>query len=53
MYFGLEKDQSNKLKAHAWLRCGFLIVTGGREKDQFKVISQFANVGKLKQSSER
>lgn len=44
LYFGVAKDQSNKLIAHAWLRCGNRIVTGRMEKDRFKTISQFSNL---------
>ncbi len=46
LYLGLAKDESNKLVAHAWLRCGGLIVTGGREKERFIAVAQFARFSK-------
>ena len=42
LYLGLLKDENEKLKAHAWLRSGDTIAIGGREIDQYKVISTFA-----------
>ncbi|MDR3287863.1 MAG: lasso peptide biosynthesis B2 protein [Peptococcaceae bacterium] len=43
---GLEKDEDGKLSAHAWLRCGDLIITGGREKEGFRSVAQFAGAGR-------
>lgn len=40
LYLGLKKD-ANQLEAHAWLRVGEQIVTGGAVKPQFKTISFF------------
>jgi hypothetical protein len=42
LYLGLLKDGGEKLKAHAWLRTGDLIVTGARDMDRFIVVSSFA-----------
>lgn len=42
LYLGLDKDESDKLIAHAWLRCGELTVTGNKEKDRFKVVAKFS-----------
>lgn len=43
LYLGVNKDESNNIKAHAWLRCGQLYVTGGYNKNEFKVVAKFAN----------
>lgn len=40
LYLGLKKN-ADKLEAHAWLRVGEQIVTGGAIQSQFKVISFF------------
>lgn len=42
LYLGLDKNEIGKLTAHAWLRSGSLIVTGGNEKDKFTPVAQFA-----------
>lgn len=42
LYLGVAKDGSNQLMAHAWLRCGQLILTGGDERDGFKEVARFA-----------
>lgn len=42
IYFGLAKDARGDLCAHAWLRCGGRIVTGGRGCHGFAVVSTFA-----------
>lgn len=42
LYLGVNKDKNN-LNAHAWLRCGQVIVTGGYNKGAFKVVAKFAN----------
>lgn len=41
-YFGLAKDPSKQLKAHAWVRSGTLVLTGAQVRDQFKVVATFA-----------
>ena len=40
LYLGLKKN-AHKLEAHAWLRVGEQIVTGGAIQSQFKVVSFF------------
>jgi hypothetical protein len=42
IYLGLAKDGEENLTAHAWLRCAEVTVVGTRGKDQFMVISSFA-----------
>lgn len=44
IYFGLSKDEdASKLKAHAWTRSGSQIITGAKERHQFKIVSTFGN----------
>jgi hypothetical protein len=42
IYFGVKKDESNNLKAHAWLRVGSKIVLGGEIADQYNVVSTYS-----------
>ncbi len=42
LYLGTSKDENLKLIAHAWLRAGDAIVTGGEGKDGFTVVSTFS-----------
>ncbi|MDJ1173966.1 lasso peptide biosynthesis B2 protein [Roseofilum capinflatum] len=42
LYLGLKKN-ADKLEAHAWLRVGQEIITGGAIESQFKVISFFGS----------
>jgi hypothetical protein len=42
LYLGAAQDDNRKLIAHAWLRAGDMIVTGGAAKDRFTVVSTFA-----------
>lgn len=42
IYFGTAKDDTGKLVAHAWLRCGPYYITGGEVMDHFVVVSKFA-----------
>lgn len=43
LYLGVCKEESGELKAHAWLRCGKMIVTGEKAKAGFKQLSKFSN----------
>lgn len=43
LYLGITKDGSNKLLAHAWLRCGEMTVTGGKEQSMFKAVAYFSS----------
>ncbi len=45
IYLGISK-QEKKMLAHAWLRCGDKILTGGKEMNEFKQIAMFASVRK-------
>ncbi len=42
LYLGLGKDGGEKLKAHAWLRSGDVIVTGRGSMILFTIVSSFA-----------
>ena len=43
LYLGLAKDAKDELAAHAWLRCGNRILTGGRSSQwQYTVVSTFS-----------
>ena len=44
LYLGMSKDKSNKLIAHAWLRCGNLIITGASESENFKSVIHFSSL---------
>lgn len=41
LYLGVGKDGLNKITAHAWLRCGTVIVTGKEEMHRFTVVAFF------------
>jgi hypothetical protein len=43
LYLGVNKAKDNSMQAHAWLRCGQLIVTGGYNKKEFKEVARFAS----------
>jgi hypothetical protein len=42
IYFGTAKDETGKLIAHAWLRCGPYYITGSEGMEEFVVVSKFA-----------
>lgn len=46
LYLGLAKNAAAQLQAHAWLRCGPRILTGGQGMADFTVISTFAEEDK-------
>ncbi|PKP23165.1 MAG: stage V sporulation protein S [Bacteroidetes bacterium HGW-Bacteroidetes-21] len=41
IYFGVRKENA-KMEAHAWIRCGDIFVTGGRNRSAFTVVSWFS-----------
>lgn len=43
IYFGVFKDEDNKIKAHAWVRCGNMIVNGEKGKEKFTIVSVFGD----------
>ncbi|MBT8342095.1 MAG: lasso peptide biosynthesis B2 protein, partial [Desulfatitalea sp.] len=42
LYLGLTRDDAGALQAHAWLRCGSVVLTGGRDMARYTVVSTFA-----------
>lgn len=42
LYFGVKKDASKNMIAHAWLRVGPKIILGGEVADQYNVVSTFS-----------
>jgi len=42
IYLGVAKEGGNKMIAHAWLRCGNIIVTGKEEMKKFTPIIYFS-----------
>lgn len=47
IFYGLTKDESGKLKAHAWLRSGDWVITGARSRHQYSVVSSHSFEGKV------
>lgn len=43
-YFGVARDEQQRLKAHAWVRCGREFVAGGAGHQCFAVVASFASV---------
>lgn len=43
LYLGVAREGENKLNAHAWLRSGRVLVTGGYGWSRFKVVAKFSN----------
>ena len=43
LYLGVAKDEDAKLCAHAWLRCGNVILTGREGVNRFTVLSTFGD----------
>lgn len=48
LYLGATKEKDRELYAHAWLRSGDLIVTGGGIHERFKVLSTFGSKEPIK-----
>ena len=42
VYLGVNKDTSNNMKAHAWIRCGEIFVTGG-DGTGYATVAKFSN----------
>lgn len=43
LYFGLLKDNEGEFMAHAWLRSGGTILSGGGELDRYTIVGKFIN----------
>lgn len=48
LYLGVNKNSGNEMKAHAWLRCGHVFVTGGYIKSEFREVARFGNGSAVK-----
>lgn len=44
LYLGMAKDKTDKLSAHAWLRCGNSIILGGNERPGFTTVAYFSAI---------
>jgi hypothetical protein len=55
LYLGVSRDPSKTsgLSAHAWLRCGKLILTGAQGHEKFAVVSTFSTGPYLKKKPSR
>jgi len=42
IYFGVSIDEQNKMKAHAWLKCNNIIISGKEGMNKFTVVSFFS-----------
>lgn len=42
IYLGVNKDKNNDMKAHAWIRCGEMFVTGG-DGTGYATVAKFSN----------
>ncbi|MEH7112169.1 lasso peptide biosynthesis B2 protein [Neobacillus niacini] len=42
LYLGVAKDETGKMIAHAWLRCGSYYVSGFEGMEKFTVVGKFA-----------
>jgi hypothetical protein len=40
-YFGVLKNNEDKIEAHAWLKCGEFVVTGWRRISEYNIIGRF------------
>lgn len=45
LYLGVGRDAEKGFVAHAWLRCGETIITGGQSRDRFTMVGKFADDG--------
>lgn len=43
LYLGVNKDSSNNMLAHAWLRSGQVFVTGGYNRDEYVEVGKFSS----------
>ncbi|KAF1086080.1 hypothetical protein SPSYN_00818 [Sporotomaculum syntrophicum] len=45
LYLGVGRDPEDKMVAHAWLRCGDMILTGNYNLDKYAVVGKFTDGG--------
>lgn len=43
IYLGVRKGKDNEMLAHAWIRCGSYIITGGANENEYVVVAKFTN----------
>ena len=43
LYLGVGKDPKELLIAHAWLKCGGVIITGGHDLERFAAVGSFSD----------
>lgn len=43
LYLGVAREGTDGLSAHAWLRCGEVVLVGGEERDRFQIVATFAD----------
>jgi hypothetical protein len=43
LYLGVGKNEKKSLVAHAWLRCGEAIITGGQGRERYAIVGKFAD----------
>ncbi len=53
LYLGVGREEEIGLVAHAWLRSGGLILTGGRGRDRFTIVGKFADTGKDREAGNK
>ncbi len=53
LYLGVGRNEGKSLVAHAWLRCGERIITGGRGRERFAMVGKFADGGGYEEAKER
>ena len=41
LYLGVSKNENGKMQAHAWLRCGPVVIMGGENKNDFIEVAKF------------
>lgn len=41
LYLGVAKDEIGEFEAHAWLKCGETIITGGNQLDRYAIVAVF------------
>lgn len=45
LYLGVDPHSGDPFRAHAWLRCGSIVVTGDRGREEFAPVATFAESG--------
>jgi hypothetical protein len=41
IYFGVRKDEQLNMHAHAWVKCGERVITGGKGIEQYTLLTAF------------